>query len=466
MALVLADRVKETTTTTGTGTVTLAGASTGYQSFSAIGNGNTTYYAIVGQGTSEWEVGLGTYTSSGTTLSRDTVFSSSAGGTTKTNFSAGIKDVFVTYPSSKSAYFDGTSLVFKDNTSQPTAATGFGFKSRIINGAMVIDQRNAGAAQNSINNNTYMVDRWGYYATQSGKFNAQQNAGSVTPPAGFTNYLGMTVASAVSVGASDRFGIFQAIEGYNMADFGWGSANAITVTISFWVRSSITGTHSGSVTNYAVTRSYPFSFTINSANTWEQKTVTITGDTSGTWVGASNAGAMYLNFNLGAGSSLSGTAGAWASAGYWGVTGAVSVVGTGSATFYITGVQLEKGSTATSFDYRPYGTELTLCQRYYETVSGGVSSTTTGGTWGYSGSTNVMNASGRFSVTKRANPTLTLTGYNNITNSIRNSNNGAQVALTNVAFDGVSTQGFCIITGSTITANVPYDFGFNASSEL
>lgn len=97
MALVLKDRVKETTTTAGTGTITLAGAATGYQSFSAVGNGNTTYYCIAGQGTSEWEVGIGTYTSSGTTLSRDTVLASSASGA-KVTFSAGTKDVFVTYP--------------------------------------------------------------------------------------------------------------------------------------------------------------------------------------------------------------------------------------------------------------------------------------------------------------------------------------------------------------------------------
>jgi len=273
-----------------------------------------------------------------------------------------------------SVKYGGDNITFADNSVQSTAATGFGFKNRIINGDMRIDQRNAGAAQNAINNGVYLTDRWGYYATQSGKFNAQQNAGGLTGtnlPLGFTNYQGMTVASAVSVGASDRFGIFQAIEGFNMADFNWGTANAQTVTLSFWVRSSITGAHSGSVTNYAVTRSYPFSFTISNANTWEQKTVTISGDTSGTWVGASNAGALYLNFSLGAGSSLSGTANTWASASYFGVTGAVSVVGTGSATFYITGVQLEKGSTATSFDYRPYGTELALCQRYYQVLASG-----------------------------------------------------------------------------------------------
>jgi hypothetical protein len=112
MPLVVADRVRETTTTAGTGTITLAGAAIGFQSFAAIGNGNTTYYTIAGQGTSQWEVGIGTYTASGTTLSRDIVLSSSAGGTTKVTFSAGTKDVFVTYPSSKSVYEDEGQAVY------------------------------------------------------------------------------------------------------------------------------------------------------------------------------------------------------------------------------------------------------------------------------------------------------------------------------------------------------------------
>lgn len=110
MALVLADRVNETTTTAGTGTVTLAGAVTGYQSFSVIGNGNTTYYTIAGQGTSEWEVGIGTYTSSGTTLSRDTVLASSASGA-KVSFSAGTKNVFCDYPAGKAIYGDANNNV-------------------------------------------------------------------------------------------------------------------------------------------------------------------------------------------------------------------------------------------------------------------------------------------------------------------------------------------------------------------
>jgi hypothetical protein len=110
MPLVLADRVRETTTTTGTGTVTLAGAVTGFQSFAAVGDGNTTYYTIAGQGNSEWEIGIGTYTASGTTLSRDTVLASSAGAPTKTTFTSGIKDVFVTYPASRSVYVDNGNI--------------------------------------------------------------------------------------------------------------------------------------------------------------------------------------------------------------------------------------------------------------------------------------------------------------------------------------------------------------------
>jgi hypothetical protein len=241
-----------------------------------------------------------------------------------------------------------------------------GFKNRIYNGQMQIDQRNAGAASaNTIN--AFWLDRW--YVQQSGntgKLIAQQNAGSVTTQAGFPNYLGVTSQSAYSVGAGERYSINQPIEGFNFADLAWGTASAATVTLSFWVRSSLTGTFGGCVQNYAGNRSYPFSYTINSANTWEQKSVTIAGDQSGTWVGATNAGAAYVILSLGAGSTYQTTANAWAAGNYQAPTGATSVVGTNGATFYITGVQLEKGSTATSFDYRPYGTELQLCQRYYQ----------------------------------------------------------------------------------------------------
>jgi hypothetical protein len=284
---------------------------------------------------------------------------------------------------------NGTSgLVFNDASSQNTAATGFGFKNRIINGAMMIDQRNAGASvtASATSAMTYVLDRWGYQVTQASKFTVQQNAGSVTPPTGFTKYLGVTVGASanVTVGASDYFAVSQRIEGFNAADFGWGAAGASTVTLSFWVRSSLTGTFGGSIVNSAYTRSYPFTYTISAANTWEQKSVTIAGDTSGTWL-TDNSTGIQLWLSIGVGSTNLGTAGSWAGASYLSATGSTNLITTNGATFYITGVQLEKGSTATSFDYRPYGTELQLCQRYLPAFSGtnrictGFSATTSNG---------------------------------------------------------------------------------------
>jgi hypothetical protein len=255
-------------------------------------------------------------------------------------------------------------MTFAVNIAQ-SGANNVSFRNRIINGAMVIDQRNAGASV-SATTSAYSVDRWLPYAGQTSKMTAQQNAGSVTPPAGFVNYLGITSSSAYSVLSSDIFGVFQYIEGYNVADLGWGSANAQPITLSFWVRSSLTGTFGGALRNSAADRSYPFTYTISSANTWEYETITIPGDTSGTWLTTNGVG-IRLQFGLGVGSTFSGTAGAWAAGNFISATGAVSVVGTSGATFYVTGVQLEKGSTASPFEYRLYGTELALCQRYYET---------------------------------------------------------------------------------------------------
>jgi hypothetical protein len=258
-------------------------------------------------------------------------------------------------------------VTFNDNSVQTTAATGFGFKNRIINGAMVLDQRNAGASVTPVNDQ-YSVDRWSFPLAQSSKLSFQQNANSVTPPVGFINYLGITSLSAYSITSTDYFLLQQRVEGLNMADFGWGTANASTVTLSFWVRSSLTGTFSGSLSNASFNRSYPYSYTISSANTWEYKTITIAGDTSGTWLTTNGIG-INLRVTMGSGSTRLSTGGSWQAGNYDGVTGTTSVVGTNGATFYITGVQLEKGSTATSFDYRPYGTELALCQRYYQKFS-------------------------------------------------------------------------------------------------
>jgi hypothetical protein len=275
-------------------------------------------------------------------------------------------------------------------------------KNRIINGAMVIDQRNAGASVTPTTTQ-YITDRWALYCNQSSKFSSQQNAGSVTPPVGFSNYLGATSLSAYSVAAGDFFMLGQRIEGFNSADLMWGTANAKTITISAWVYSSLTGTFGGSLVNSAGTYSYPFTYTISSANTWTQISVTIAGPTAGTWIGATNGIGISVYFGLGCGSTWSGTAGSWSANYYFSATGATSVVGTNGATFYITGVQLEVGSTATSFDYRPYGTELALCQRYYDFLTGGI-----GG--GNQTSTTNCGFSLSFRVPKRAAPTPSLVG--------------------------------------------------------
>jgi len=244
----------------------------------------------------------------------------------------------------------------------------YSFKNRIINGAMVIDQRNAGASV-SASDGAFDVDRWLMYLSNStgSKGNMQQNQGSVTPPVGFTNYLGFTTTSAYSVGTLDGYALQQRIEGYNMADLGWGSANAKTITLSFWVYSSLTGTFGGSIANGGANYSYPFSYSIPVANTWTQISVTIAGATSGTWLTTNGIGA-FVSFSVGTGTTYSGTAGAWTGSFKISATGATSVVGTSGATFYITGVQLEVGSSATGFEYVNYQTSLANCQRYYQQV--------------------------------------------------------------------------------------------------
>jgi hypothetical protein len=276
---------------------------------------------------------------------------------------------------------------------------------------MVIDQRNAGASVTPTDGQ-YSLDRYLFGVSQTSKLTAQQNAGSVTPPVGFSNYLGVTSSSAYSITSTDFFDIQQRIEGFNTSDLAWGTANAQTVTLSFWVRSSLTGTFGGCIRNSAQNYSYVFSYSISSANTWEQKSVTIAGPTSGTWIGGTNGVGMIVQFSLGMGSTLSNTAGSWYSGNYRAPTGSVSVVGTSGATFYITGVQLEKGSTATSFDYRPYGTELALCQRYYaKTFPQTVAPANNLGVnyfFGYSVNTANPSTIWKFPVTMRSSPTLTL----------------------------------------------------------
>jgi hypothetical protein len=336
-------------------------------------------------------------------------------------------------------------------------------RNRIINGNMLIDQRNAGASVTPTVDPTYTLDRWAVGLSQASKFSVQQSS---TAPTGFTNSLKITSLSAYAVGVNDYFTFQQSIEGFNIADLGWGTASAKTVTLSFQVYSSLTGTFGGSIINGSVNRSYPFTYSVGSANTWTSISVTIAGDTSGTWNTTTSTGVIVM-FGLGVGTNQTGTAGSWAGTLYRSATGAVSIVGTSGATLYITGVQLEVGSKATPYEMQIYSDQLAQCQRYYwktynqGTVPGAASSTATYRTRAYVGS--YAAAVVQFPVLMRTTPTVTL--YNPVTggtNSWYNTDDSTNATA------GLSTvQDSAVVTeSSSVTTNNSYFFQIVASAEL
>jgi len=339
-------------------------------------------------------------------------------------------------------------VTFPDSSLQAAAASPYVLKNRIINGDMRIDQRNAGASITPATSQ-YTLDRWqAFLPDVASKFSVQQSS---TAPNGFINSLLVTSTSAYSVGASERFAIRQLIEGLNVSDLAWGTANAKTVTLSFWVRSSLTGTFGGSLRNGAADRSYPFTYTISVADTWEYKTITIAGDTSGTWLTTNGVG-INVFFSLGVGSTYSGTAGTWASANYVSATGATSVVGTNGATFYITGVQLEQNTSATPFERRLYGQELINCQRYYYRIKSESAGNVFGTAW--VGTTTVLYVITQFPVTLRAVPS-----------ALEQSGTAGDYA----AYHG-ATATTCnvvpVFTGSTLTSNQYAFTSFGVASGL
>ena len=260
---------------------------------------------------------------------------------------------------------DGSNgVTFNDSSLQGAAASPFGLKNRIINGDMVIDQRNAGASVSlGAGVTAYSADRFRIENNTTGTATAQQVSDA---PTGFSNSLKYTVtATDASLASAENAFIQQNIEGFNTADLSFGTASAKTITISFWVKSSLTGTFGGSIINNSYSRLYPYSYTISAANTWEYKTVTISGDTTGTWIGATNSIGLRLMFCLAAASDRVATAGAWTASLGFGPTGQTNLMATNGATFYITGVQLEQNTSATPFERRLYGQELANCQRYY-----------------------------------------------------------------------------------------------------
>ena len=271
----------------------------------------------------------------------------------------------------------------------------------IINGAMQVAQRGTSFTDTAAA--YYTLDRFKRYASGGGLYTTSQDSNS---PDGFSYSLKLTNTTTDDPASSDYYILQHSIEGYNTAHLNWGTSSAKTVTFSFWVRSSVTGTYSFAMVNSGSNRSYAAAYTISSADTWEYKTVTISGDTTGTWDTTNGIG-IKINFDLGSGSAFLGTAGTWASANYHGAIGQTEWINNSGATFQITGVQLEVGDTAaTPFEHRSYGDELARCMRYFE-VQGQFMDE--GGT----GLDTYTRLQFQFKATKRTAPTITLSPSSN-----------------------------------------------------
>jgi hypothetical protein len=348
--------------------------------------------------------------------------------------------------SSSGGYGAVSATTLTVNSNNISADNSLGFRNRIINGDMRIAQRGTAAVTAS---GDYPVDRFIMGNNTDGAFSAQQDSSA---PAGFVNSVKITTTTADGTLTTDQqLNFRQAIEGTNVSDLAWGTANAKTVTLSFWVRSSLTGTFGGSLKNSASDRSYPFTYSISVADTWEYKTVTIPGDTSGTWLTTTGVGVTVF-FGLGVGPDRSGTAGAWAGANYSSATGGTSVIGTLNATWYVTGVQFEVGSVATPFERRPFGTELALCQRYLPAINAVSGTAEVFGTGG-AASTTVSAIYVPFNTTARVKPTgitVSSVGHFQVESS---GAGGALGSCTDLTFGQASVNGSRLV--ATTTAGTP-----------
>lgn len=335
-------------------------------------------------------------------------------------------------------------------------------RNRLINGDMTFDQMNGGNVFN-VNNVGYSLDQW-FAQTSVGTISTQQQ--SATPPTGFLHYVRVTVTSPdASPAAGSQYLIRNGgPEGSFVRDFVWGTAAAKTVTMSFWVRSSLTGVFSFSFENSAHSRSYVSTYIINNANTWEFKSITVPGDTTGTWITDTSGFGMRCKWDLGSGSTYQTTPGSWQGAQFNAAIGATKLIATNGATWDMTGAQLEIGSFATPFEFRLYAQELSLCQRYYEKTYdiGQAPGTNTGSGTVYipmagANSSTIQYATIQFKVPKRTSPTMT--GYTDTgtvgTWTVRD--NGTLLGTGAPQFDQIAPTNTRIritgITGSPITAS-------------
>jgi hypothetical protein len=332
------------------------------------------------------------------------------------------------------------------------------FKNRLINGGMVIDQRNAGASVNLSVTPAYITDRW---ESRLGTSTGSTSQRSSVAPSGFSNSLLLTIGTGSAPAASDGANYLnQKIEGFNCEDLAWGTADAKSATLSFWVRSSLTGSFGVALTNDSINPSYPASYTINAANTWEYKTITIPGPTSGTFTKGTTA-AIRVFFDWGNGSNFKGPANVWANADYrGGASGTVNICATSGATWYMTGCQLEVGTVATSFDVRPYGTELALCQRYFIQYQG--DSGNAAGLMGYAESASSARFFASFPVAMRASPTAALSGTARFQSGSTDSANFTGITSTTTMQTPFIACAFSVTT-SNMTTNAGGSFQFQAN---
>tara|TARA_B100000945_G_scaffold149814_1_gene120159 strand:- start:203 stop:1576 length:1374 start_codon:yes stop_codon:yes gene_type:complete len=284
----------------------------------------------------------------------------------------------------------------------PTSQGALSHRNKVHNGAMQISQRYGTTAYTSPNSSkNYTIDRWAYWSNQASKASVQQVTDA---PVGFYNSAKCTVVSAHTAASGEWFGYTTGIEGQDIYDLAQGTANAKSFTLSFYVKSSVTGTWAAAVRTKASSpdRSYPFNYTINSANTWERKTITIPGAPNGTWGTGNNEG-MCIWFDLGTGSGFHQTANQWYSGNATGPSASPFIANAG-ATWLVTGVQLEVGPVATPFEHRSFGDELRRCQRYYQQYVN-ISAV------GYVPNNNARSYSHGFffPVTMRAAPTISIT---------------------------------------------------------
>ena len=344
-----------------------------------------------------------------------------------------------------------------------------GMRNRIINGAMSIAQYGTSTTMALGGNIGYACDRFRCDSSVGTAITAAQSTSVV--PTGFAYSLSYTAGTGTTA-AGDNAEIVHFIEGYNIADLGWGTANAQPVTLSFWARSSLTGSFGLILENSDASAQYLTTYSLPVVNTWTKITLSIPAPTIGTWLSTKDRG-IGIRWDMGVGTTNSGAStNAWNSVGASskvGVTGTVKITQNTGATFYITGVQLEKGSTATSFDFRPHGMELALCQRYFER-SYNIGSATGSFTNGFIGFNTPINSASDvpsnilYKVTKRDTPTIVV--YNAVSGAsgaAYRASDAASISVTGINYVGTNGVGQFTLASASINN---YLIHYTASSEF